>query len=43
MQVMAERESGRQLFRCVEIDNAYLGGERPCKLGRGSPDKVQFS
>lgn len=42
MQVMAERESRRQLSGRVEIDDAYLGGERPGKRGRGSPNKVPF-
>jgi len=45
MQVMLERESRRQLSGRVEIDDAYLGGERtaePGKAGRGSPNKVPF-
>lgn len=45
MQVMAERESKRQLSGRVEIDDAYLGGERagePGKRGRGSPNKIPF-
>lgn len=42
MQVMAERESRRQLSGRVEIDDAYLGGERPGTPGRGSPNKVPF-
>ena len=45
MQVMAERESKRQLSGRVEIDDAYLGGERagePGKRGRGSPHKIPF-
>jgi len=45
MQVMAERESHRQLSGRVEIDDAYLGGERPAepgKRGRGSPHKIPF-
>lgn len=45
MQVMAERESRRQLSGRVEIDDAYLGGERagePGKRGRGSPNKIPF-
>ncbi|MDA3919725.1 MAG: IS1595 family transposase [Salinisphaera sp.] len=45
MQVMAERESKRQLSGRVEIDDAYLGGERadePGKKGRGSPNKIPF-
>lgn len=39
MQVMAERESRRQRSGCVEIDDAYLGGERAGKHGRGSPQQ----
>ncbi len=29
MQVMADREQGRQLKGRIEIDDAYLGGEKP--------------
>lgn len=42
MQVMAEREARRQLSGRVEIDDAYLGGERPGTPGRGSPNKIPF-
>lgn len=42
MQVMAVRESRRQLSGRVEIDDAYLGGERAGKRGRGSPNKIPF-
>lgn len=43
MQVMLEREAGRQLTGRVEIDDAYLGGEHHGgKPGRGSPNKVSF-
>jgi transposase-like protein len=42
MQVMAERESTRQLTGRVEIDDAYLGGERAGTRGRGSPNKIPF-
>src|SRR5699024_9749973 len=42
MQVMAVRESQRKLTGRVEIDDAYLGGERPGKPGRGSPNKIPF-
>lgn len=43
MEVMRLREEGRQLTGCVEIDDAYLGGQR-CggKAGRGSENKVSF-
>ena len=42
LQVMTERESSRVLEGRVEIDDAYLGGERPGKRGRGSANKVSF-
>ena len=42
-ELMAEHESGRRLSGCVEIDEAYLSGERSSsKCGRGSADKVSF-
>jgi len=43
MEAMRERESTRQLTGRVEIDDAYLGGERSGgKAGRGSENKVPF-
>lgn len=42
LQVMAEREDRRVLDGRVEIDDAYLGGEKPGKPGRGSENKVSF-
>jgi ribosomal protein L37AE/L43A len=43
MEVMRLREDGRQLSGRVEIDDAYLGGERSGgKTGRGSENKVPF-
>lgn len=43
MEVMREREDSRQLDGRVEIDDAYLGGERAGgKTGRGSENKVPF-
>ena len=42
LQVMTERESSRVLEGRVEIDDAYLGGERPGRRGRGSGNKVSF-
>lgn len=42
LQVMMVRESTRVLNGRVEIDDAYLGGERPGKRGRGSENKVSF-
>ena len=43
MQVMAEQEAGRQLNGFVQIDDAYLGGERNGgKRGRGSENKQAF-
>jgi hypothetical protein len=43
MEVMRQREDSRQLDGRVEIDDAYLGGERSGgKRGRGSQNKVPF-
>jgi hypothetical protein len=43
MQVMAAREDRYLLAGKVQIDDAYLGGERPGgKVGRGSENKVPF-
>lgn len=43
MQAMAEREASRQLKGFVQIDDAYLGGERNGgKPGRGSENKQPF-
>lgn len=43
MQVMAEREAMRRLSGFVQIDDAYLGGERNGgKAGRGSENKQPF-
>lgn len=43
MQAMAEREQSRQLTGFVQIDDAYLGGERNGgKVGRGSENKQAF-
>ena len=43
MEVMRVREDSRQLDGRVEIDDAYLGGERlGGKRGRGSENKVAF-
>jgi len=43
MEVMRLREDSRQLSGRVEIDDAYLGGERSGgKTGRGSENKVPF-
>ena len=43
MQAMTEREAGYVLKGDVQLDDAYLGGERPGgKAGRGSENKVPF-
>ena len=43
MEAMAQQESSRQLQGFIEIDDAYLGGERNGGLrGRGSPGKQAF-
>jgi len=42
-QVMLERDGERQLTGRIELDDAYLGGERSGgKRGRGSPGKTPF-
>lgn len=42
-QVMMERDADQQLHGRVELDDAYLGGERSGgKRGRGSPGKTPF-
>ena len=43
MQVMMERDAAKPLSGRVEMDDAYLGGERSGgKRGRGSPGKTPF-
>jgi transposase-like protein len=42
MQVMMEREQRKTLSGRIEMDDAYLGGEKAGKRGRGSPNKVPF-
>jgi transposase-like protein len=43
MEMMRLREDSRRLTERVEMDNAYLGGERSGgKVGRGSENKVPF-
>jgi len=43
MQVMMERDQEYKLSGLIEIDDAYLGGERTgCKPGRGAADKSRF-
>lgn len=45
MAVMSERDAGRKLAGWIEIDDAYLGGEKarkPGQSGRGSPNEVPF-
>ena len=42
-QVMLERDASKRLTGRVEIDDAYLGGERSGgKRGRGAPGKTPF-
>ena len=42
-QVMLERDAGKPLSGRVELDDAYLGGERTGgKRGRGAPGKTPF-
>ncbi len=40
MATMAQRDSEWPLTGLVQMDDAYLGGERPGVVGRGSPNKV---
>lgn len=42
MQVMVDRDRHFVLSGRVEIDDAYLGGEKPGTPGRGSENKVPF-
>ena len=43
MQVMMERDSGKKLSGFIELDDAYLGGERTGgKPGRGADGKTPF-
>ena len=42
MKTMALRDSEEPLTGLVQVDDAYLGGERPGVGGRGSPNKVPF-
>jgi transposase-like protein len=42
MQVMHEREAQKQLSGRVEMDDAYIGGKRSGKRGRGSSGKTPF-
>lgn len=43
MQVMMERDHHKKLSGFIELDDAYLGGERTgCKPGRGAEGKTPF-
>lgn len=42
MQVMHEREAHKKLTGRVEMDDAYIGGKRAGKRGRGAAGKVPF-
>ncbi len=43
MQVMMERDHNQKLSGFIELDDAYLGGERTgCKPGRGAAGKTPF-
>jgi hypothetical protein len=42
LQTMLSREEKSHLDGRVEIDDAYLGGERPGKRGRGAESKTPF-
>ena len=42
MQVMDERNRTGKLAGQIQMDDAYLGGEKPGKSGRGSENKLPF-
>ncbi|WP_089728619.1 IS1595 family transposase [Candidatus Thiosymbion oneisti] len=42
MQVMLEHQKGEMLTGRIEMDDAYIGGERPGKPGRGARHKAPF-
>ena len=42
MQTMQERDRGKRLAGRIEMDDAYLGGEKAGIPGRGSPNKIPF-
>jgi transposase-like protein len=42
MHVMAERDGAKRLDGRVEMDDAYLGGHRPGRRGRGAAGKQPF-
>ncbi|MES9859191.1 MAG: IS1595 family transposase [Sedimenticola sp.] len=42
MQVMMGRQSEKKLTGRIEMDDAYIGGEKPGKRGRGSRNKIPF-
>lgn len=42
MQVMFERSQKQKLKGVIEMDDAYLGGEKAGKRGRGSLNKIPF-
>jgi transposase-like protein len=42
MEVMRERNETYKLSGDVQIDDAYLGGEKPGKAGRGAGNKLPF-
>lgn len=42
MEVMRQRNATYKLAGDVQIDDAYLGGEKPGKTGRGAGNKVPF-
>ena len=42
MQVMMERSQASRLKGVIEMDDAYLGGEKAGKRGRGSRNKIPF-
>ena len=42
MEVMLQRNSTYKLSGDIQVDDAYQGGEKPGKTGRGAANKVPF-
>jgi hypothetical protein len=42
MEVMRQRNATYKLAGDIQVDDAYLGGEKPGKVGRGAANKVPF-
>ena len=42
MEVMRQRNSTYKLDGLIQVDDAYIGGEKPGKVGRGAGNKLPF-